>query len=116
MTLAAVLGIIDLVAGLVMLWSALRITSAAGLRTTQGRWAMFRRFVYGSTSIAIFGLGLGRLDGDHPVSGAGEMIFQIMLLFGVMIFPLLRAANWITQDQFKAVDGTAHPPTGRSRS
>jgi len=107
MRATVVLGCVDVVAGLVMLWSMLRITSAASLRTIQGRWALGRRFVYGSTSIAIFGLGVGRLDGDHPVTSAGEMTFQLMLLFGVVIFPLLRAFNWISQDQFKSVDGTS---------
>lgn len=109
------LGVVDVLAGLVMLWSALRITSQANLRTVQGRWALFRRFVYGSTSIAIFGLGIGRIEGTHPVSSSDEVIFQLMLLFGVTIFPLLRAFNWITQDQFKNVDGSYDHRPGRPR-
>lgn len=103
---AGTLGCIDVVAGLVMLWAALRITSRAGFRTAEARWALCRRFVYGATSIAIFGLGVGRLQGDHPVTSTGETLFQLILLFGVVVFPLLRAFNWITQDQFKNVDGS----------
>lgn len=106
------LGFVDTLAGIVMLWSALRITTAAGWRTTQARWALFRRIVYGSTSIALFGLGVGRIDGDYPASGL-QATFQIMLLFGVIIFPLLRAFGWITQDQFKNVDGSYERTTGR---
>ena len=111
--MTVVLGFIDVFVGIVMLWSALRITSAATLRTMQGRWALFRRCVYSSTSIAIFGIGLGRLNGDHPVMNAEEMALQLMLLFGVVIFPLLRAFNWITQDSFKHVDGSYERETGR---
>lgn len=113
--MTGMIGCLDLFFGFLMLWAMLRITTAANLRTTQGRWALFRRIVYGSTSIAIFGLGISRLDGHHPITSVGEFIFQIMLLFGVAIFPLLRAFNWITQDQFKAVDGTSDRSPTRGR-
>jgi hypothetical protein len=109
MTLATALGLCDALAGIVMLWSALRITSAAGWRTVAARWALFRRFVYGGTSIAFFGLGVGRIDGDYPVS-VPEATFHAMVLVGVIVFPLMRAFGWISQDEFTAVDGTAEPP------
>ena len=102
---AQALGVMDAVAGFVLLWSALRITAIAGFRTLQARWALFRRIVYGSTSISLFGLGVGRFSGEYIVSSDSWAVFQFMLLFGVLIFPLLRAFDLISQDQFKDVHG-----------
>src|SRR5262249_28269424 len=51
MTLAVVLGLTEIAAGIVTLWSAMRVTTAAGFATTQARWAFCRRLIYGSTSI-----------------------------------------------------------------
>lgn len=63
------------------------------------RWALFRRGVYCLLSIALFGLGWDRLSGDYPASW-GEMCWQGILVFGIMIFPLLRVMGFITQDTF----------------
>lgn len=104
MTATKVLGFIDVFCGLILLWAALRITTASGFHTTQARWAFVRRLIYGSTAIALFALGIGRIDGRYLVEET-EMIFQVMLLVGIVSFPLLRAYGWITQDQFKNVSG-----------
>jgi len=99
-----VLGIVDVVAGIVLLWAMQLITTKAGFTSKQARWALFRRAVYCSMSIALFCLGVHRLDGDFQVP-IQEALFQTVLLFGVMIFPLLRAARFIDQDMFLAMDG-----------
>ena len=96
---AQILGVVDLVAAVVMLWTLLRITTAFGLRTPTARWALFRRAVYCTLSIALFGLGWDRLSGDYPASW-GEICWQGILVFGIMVFPLLRAMGFITQDTF----------------
>lgn len=113
--LEILLGSVECIAGLVLLWATLRITTAAGFRTSQGRWAAFRRLVYGSQSVALFGLGLAHLD-SYAIPNGLKFLLQFVIMFGVIAFPLLRAFGWITQDQFKAVDGTIERhPTGRGR-
>ena len=107
------LGFADMTAGIVLLWAAMKITTAASFRTIQGRWAFFRRLVYASTSIAAFSLGVGRLNGEYDAAPT-EVLFHLMLLFGLIAFPMLRAFGWITQDQFKSVDGT-YEPSGNQR-
>lgn len=91
-------GIVEVLAALLMLWSLLRITTPAGWHSTQARWALFRRFVYGMMTIALFGLGIGRLDGRYAVDSDEQLMFQMMLLFGIVVFPLLRAFGFISQD------------------
>jgi hypothetical protein len=105
--LQVTVGTIDAFCGFVMVWSFVRITTAAGLRTVQARWALFRRFVYACSSIALFGLGVGRWNGEYPLVPS-EAVLQMMLLFGVVIFPLLRAFGWITQDTFKPIDDSRY--------
>lgn len=93
-----VVGCVEVLAALLMLWSLLRITTPAGWHSTQARWALFRRFVYSMMTIALFGLGVGRLDGRYVADSNEQLMFQMMLLFGVMVFPLLRAFGLISQD------------------
>lgn len=93
-----IVGIVEVLAALLMLWSLLRITTPAGWHSTQARWALFRRFVYGMMTIALFGLGIGRLDGRYAVDSDEQLMFQMMLLFGIMVFPMLRALGFISQD------------------
>jgi len=114
MTLAGWLGACDVLTGIVMLWSALHITSAAGWCSLQARWALFRRVVYGGTSVALFALGVGRINGDYPLGGGWEAVCHAMLLVGLVSFPLLRALGWITQDQFRHVDGSYERRSGRA--
>jgi hypothetical protein len=92
-----VLGILDVIAGIMMVWAFQRITTIASLRTPQARWALFRRCLYGFVAVALFGLGVERLFGEYPADMI-ECIFQGVLLFYVMIFPVLRAFGMITQD------------------
>lgn len=103
--LEMLLGITECCAGFVLLWATMRITSAAGIATSQKRWALFRRFVYGSQSVALFGLGLAHLE-NYTLTEPLKLLFQFIIMFGVVAFPVLRAFNWITQDQFKTVDGS----------
>jgi hypothetical protein len=92
-------GALDICAAILMLWTLLKITTAAGLWTPMARWALFRRGIYCLLSIALFGLGWDRLSGDYPASW-GELCWQGVLVFGIMIFPLLRVMGCITQDTF----------------
>jgi hypothetical protein len=92
-----VLGTLDVAAGIMMVWAFQRITTSAGLRTPQARWALFRRCLYGFVAVALFGLGVERLFGEYPADMT-ECIFQGVLLFYVMIFPILRAVGLTTQD------------------
>jgi hypothetical protein len=93
------LGTLDILGGLVMVWAFQRITTFAGWRTYQQRWALFRRALYVLMAIALFGLGIERVFGDYRVNRV-EWFFQTVLLLGVMVFPVLRAAGLITQDIF----------------
>jgi hypothetical protein len=117
-TINQILGALDVTGGVAMVWSFIRITTGAGFRTVQARWALFRRGVYALTAIAFFGLGVGRFNNDYPVE-SGEAAFQIIILFGYIVFPVLRAFGWISQDAFIAVNGSlsgqrspARPPDG----
>ena len=103
--LEILLGVVEGVAGFVLLWATLRITTTAGFSSPECRWALFRRIVYGSQSVSLFGLGLAHLDG-YSTPDALKLLFQFIIMFGVIAFPLLRAFGWITQDKFKMVDGT----------
>lgn len=99
-----VLGIEDAVCGVVMLWAALRITENAGFKTVASRWSLFRRALYCGMAWAFFSLGVNRLCGSYNVN-LGEFAAQSTLVFGIMIFPLLRAVNAISQDTFLAFHG-----------
>jgi hypothetical protein len=96
-SLVGVHGVLDAVAGLLMLWSALRITTDWGWHTIRKRWAFFRRVVYFLMAFALFGLGIGHLDGRYA-NTIQETLFQILLVMGIMVFPLLRAFGLISQD------------------
>lgn len=103
--LEVLLGCTECLAGFVLLWATMRITTAAGFTSSQRRWALFRRIVYGSQAIALFGLGLAHLD-SYTITEGLKLFFQFIIMFGVVAFPVLRAFGWITQDQFQAVDGS----------
>ncbi len=96
--LGYILGALDASAGVIMVAALVRITTTAGWRTPQQRWAQFRRGTYSCISIALWGLGWGRMTGDIPAPTLSEFLFQSMLLYGIMIFPLLRWLGWISQD------------------
>lgn len=106
------LGIVETIIAFVLLWATLRITTHAGLANSQNRWALFRRVVYGSQAVALFGLGLSHLE-SFAIPDSLRYLFQFVIMFGVAAFPVLRATNWITQDQFKAVDGSYQRQSGR---
>jgi hypothetical protein len=91
--------VFDLFASILLFWALLKITTASGLWSAAARWALFRRGIYCLMSIALFGLGWDRVSGDYPASW-GEIAWQVSLVFGIMIFPLLRVMGVITQDTF----------------
>ena len=96
------LGGLDMLAAFVMLWANQCITAKAGFSTPQKRWALTRRIIYCSMATALFILGVERFTGTYE-SPVIESVAQIMLLAGIMLFPLLRALGLITQDVY--VDG-----------
>jgi hypothetical protein len=103
--LSTILAIEDILGSIVMLWAALRITTRAGFHDAQARWALFRRAVYCVGSIALFDLGVLRLHGSPPVADIEDMLCHTVVLGVVLIFPLMRAFNWITQDAFDVFQG-----------
>lgn len=108
------LGVVEAFAGFVLLWATMRITTTSGFMTSQRRWAFFRRLVYASQAVALFGLGLGHLE-SLSIPDPLKFFFQFSIVFGVVAFPLFRAFNWITQDQFKHVDGSYERGSERRR-
>jgi len=99
------LGGFELASSLILLWALQKITTISGFKTKQARWALFRRAVYCQTSVALFGLGIEHLIGDDYRSVALLRLFSFMLVFGVMVFPLLRAIGAVSQDFFLYIDG-----------
>jgi hypothetical protein len=92
-----VLGILDIIGALIMLWSNQRITRAAGISNKLAQWALLRRLIYLLVSFGLFVLGVKRLDGID-LFDPFELIAQSVILIYVIVFPLLRAFGWITQD------------------
>ena len=99
-----VLGALDMIGAVLMVWAFQRITTIAGLKTTTARWALFRRMLYCSMAFALFGLGVERIFNDYRADLI-ECLFQGTLLVGIIIFPLLRAFGWISQDSFVKAEG-----------
>jgi hypothetical protein len=91
------LAIMDIVAAVVLLWANQRITTKAGLMDRQARWALFRRVMYSVTAFSLFVLGINRLFFDRTISNI-EVLAQLWLLVYIIIFPIMRAAGFITQD------------------
>lgn len=92
------LGILDVVCAFFLIWATQRTTANAGLHSSDARWALWRRAVYLSMSIALFGLGLKRFFDD--TDDVLYAVFQSVVLLGVMNFIVLRALGYITQDVF----------------
>lgn len=107
MTLVQILGIEDLFGCGVLLYSALVNTRNAGLKRGQDRWALGRRFLYCSMSWAMFSLALTRLslNNDWNLTRM-QFLDQSILLFGIILFPFLRAVNFISQDVFLSFHGS----------
>jgi hypothetical protein len=100
-------GGLDLLGAFVMLWANQKITTSAGLRSPQARWALTRRFIYCCVAAAWFILGTSRVFGiELPLLEAAA---QVALVVGFIAFPLLRATGWITQDTFFNVHGFNQP-------
>lgn len=91
------LGILDMLGAFMMAALFLKITPQWGIKTSQKRWGMLRRANYCVCAVGLFGLGLDRMEGLE-----GESIFQMMLLYYIMIFPVLRALGFISQDSWIA--------------
>jgi len=104
-TMTITLGVLDVLASFVLAWAGLSVTTSFGLRTTEQVWALFRRAVYLGAALDLFSIGVHRLDLQHPVT-LPEFVSHAYLVFVVVVFPILRAFNRITQDRFNAVHGT----------
>ena len=91
------LGVFDIFASFVLLWANQKITSRAGFRDKMAQWALLRRFAYLGATFALFYVGVTQVTGIHP-SEELEVAAHSMLLFYAIVFPMLRALGWITQD------------------
>ncbi len=93
--------VLDFSAAIVMLALMKVITADFGLRTPQERWAMVRRVVYTLMAMALFAKGSHRLENlDAPVDYL-DLIPQVMIVIGIILFPAFRALGWLTQDRFQ---------------
>ena len=104
LTLTEVLGLEDVVAGVLLLAATLRITTHAGLASRRARWALFRRVLYVTTAGALFSIGVDRLEGADVVTAA-RFAQQTVVLFAVMAFPILRALRGISEADLDAFQG-----------
>jgi hypothetical protein len=104
------LGVFDVLGALVLIWANQRITTAAGFSSPAKRWALFRRMIYCIGAIAFFVLGIGRFSGHYDAT-TYEAVSHSMLVFIILVFPVLRAVGWITQDTF--LDGVRSDPSQR---
>lgn len=95
------LGILRLVGAFAMLWSMAKITKGFGWHTWNGRWAWIRRILYGMAAIALFALATNQFGTkDQATSNYCEIALTIYIL----IFPILRATERLSQDELR-VDG-----------
>lgn len=101
--LNTILGIEYVFGGLVMLWANLRVTEKFGLATTQERYALFRRMIYSVMSFSLFALGILAFERAGAIR-LDELIYDTVILFGIVVFPILRAFHFINQDSFMPVN------------
>jgi hypothetical protein len=99
LNLNSILGIEYVFGGLVMLWANLRVTEKFGLATTQERYALFRRMIYSLMSFSLFALGVLAFE-RFSVIRLDELAYDTVILFGIVVFPILRAFHFINQDSF----------------
>lgn len=92
-----ILGILDVLGSFVLIWANQKITSKSGFMGKLAQWALLRRLAYLSAAFALFYVGVTQVSGRHP-SDALEVAAHAVLLSYVIMFPLLRALGWITQD------------------
>lgn len=92
------LALMDIMASVILLWANQRITTKAGLYSEQARWALFRRVMYSLTAFSLFVLGVNRLWFDRTITNI-EVFAQLELLVYIMVFPVMRACGFITQDR-----------------
>jgi hypothetical protein len=111
-TLGVVLGTEDVIGSMMLLWATLCITTRAGITDPSARWALFRRVLYLSTSVALFSLGVHRLE-NTVVVPLHYFLEQSVILYCVTIFPLLRAWHMISQDTFDAWQGISESKRAR---
>lgn len=99
MTLTQILGILFVAGSLLVIWANLHNTGGAGLRTASARWALIRRGLYCVLSWALFAHGVSSLNSAviTPM-GANDFVYQVIILGGSVVFPVLRALDWTTQD------------------
>jgi len=96
-----ILGILDIIGAFVMLWANQRITICAGWHNKIAQWALLRRTAYLAVAFSLFALGIKRA-GTFDYFDPMEIAAQVVLLVYVIIFPVLRAAGWITQDMLSS--------------
>ena len=103
-TLNAIICCLDFAAAFVIVALMLETTphaSVAGFLRgeAQSRWAMFRRFVYTMVAVAVFAKAIFVLDGTIKMQTPDAVIW-IIVIFALFIFPALRAAGVVNQDQW----------------
>jgi hypothetical protein len=92
-----ILGFLDILGALVMVLSNQKITRRAGIATRLQQWALVRRCIYLLTAMALFVLGIKRFELKDAFDPS-ELWAQVVILLYIIVFPLLRAFGWITQD------------------
>jgi hypothetical protein len=90
----------DFIGAFALLWANQRITFRAGLDSDEARWALIRRFTYIIVTGALFMKGVYRLETiDVPIDWV-DGLAQMPILIGLILFPMLRAFDVISQDAF----------------
>lgn len=97
------LSIWEITASLILLWATFNITTAAGISTNYARWALFRRALYSITAVALFAMGIHRVQ-DAGVDSA-EVLYQSIIVGSIIVFPVLRAFRLISQDTLNVFQG-----------
>jgi hypothetical protein len=95
------LAFLDFLGAVVMLSCMNVVTSEAtksAAAASDRVWAWTRRSVYGLVSIALFAKGLYRLE-RSPDPDLIDAAAQIVIVSGLIVFPLLRASGLLSQDR-----------------
>ncbi len=114
--MVAILALLDIVAAVVMVSLMKEITADFGWGTREERWALMRRIMYALVAIALFAKGAYRVKHLEEQLEPLEFWSQIGLVGYIIMFPLLRAVGWISQDKLNGDLGKSKESHDRGRS
>jgi hypothetical protein len=96
------LGYFDCIMAFSLLLLMRPITEDAAFTNHKTRWSFFRRAVYSLVSIALAARGFAHFKFPDAWIGWDEALSQVVIIGGLLVFPLLAAIKVWSHDKFLA--------------